>query len=473
MIIFATCVSGNGDRYRRYALPAIQAIAGPQDQILELPGDPGICAVYNQFIRAARAEPDCEALVLLHDDVEVIDPNFRLKLLAALRPTGVGLVGVIGASQIPSLSWWESKHRSGLVFETRGLMHLGERLNDVDVVDGLMLAIAPRAFRSFEFDQESFPKFHGYDVDFALQLRDAGLRVRVAPIDLFHRTGETQSPEIHREASKTLWAKWPHWVSPPAKPAGMSAKVRRRVGPAQASLRRIGGAAWPKQARPVPDPELVAALALRDIQLAQARTRMDWLRLYLPHGEILELGSGSGKFLRVAGDFGFHASGIEPNHQAALQAQDLGVDITTGELADWIARYPGLRPDAVAMWGGLEQVADPASLLGELANLLRPGGILVLEVPNFDSDDARRLGADWDHANTGEHRVHFSPEGLARLVTAAGLQLEHVVQFSSGVYESPQRTLELRNAALLERVAWPSLDLLRIIARATAPEAPS
>lgn len=192
--------------------------------------------------------------------------------------------------------------------------------------------------------------------------------MRVAPIDLFHRTGETASPEIHRIAAQTVQTKSPHWVSPPAKPAGMSTKIRRRVGRSRVSLRGIGGEGWPKQSPPVP---------------------------------------------------------------------------------------------------------DPAFLLGELANLLRPGGILVLEVPNFGADDARRLGADRIHANSCEHHVNSTPDSLTKLVTAAGLQVEHAVQFSSSVYESPERTLELRNAAPLEHVAWPSPDLMRIIARAPILPAPS
>ena len=192
--------------------------------------------------------------------------------------------------------------------------------------------------------------------------------MRVAPIDLFHRTGETASPEIHRIAAQTVLTKWPHWVSPPTKPAGMSTKIRRRVGRSRVSLRGIGGEGWPKQSPPVP---------------------------------------------------------------------------------------------------------DPASLLGELANLISPGGILVLEVPNFGADDARGLRADWTYADRDEHRVHFTPDGLTKLVTAAGLQVEHAVQFSSSVYKSPERTLELRNAALLDRVAWPSPDLMRIIARAPILPAPS
>ena len=55
-------------------------------ELREVIGDArGIAAVYNDFVREARARSGCEALVLLHDDVEIVDSNFRAKILAAVR----------------------------------------------------------------------------------------------------------------------------------------------------------------------------------------------------------------------------------------------------------------------------------------------------------------------------------------------------------------------------------------------------
>lgn len=533
MIILGSCVSGDGARFREVLLPTIRRVLGPADQVMDLPGEPGICQVYNRFIEVARTTPDCEALVLLHDDVEIIDPDFRSKVLAALRPEGVGLVGVIGASRIPSLAWWDSSRRSGLVFENRRLMDLGPRDADVDVVDGLMLAIAPRAFRDFEFDHVTFPQFHGYDLDFALQLREAGLRVRLAPIDLFHRTGPTSDLAAFHHASTALAAKWPRWIHPQSRIMAIRRWFREQCRRSQRLLRRArhllrrdAPDARPPTRPPVPTPPahpiLVCVacggstsrdpsspsgprsilvcedcgtghtwpqpigdrdndhiwqtcfggerISRREDWFREARTRMDWLQLYLPHGLILELGPGTGEFLSVAGERRFQASGVEPSEWAAQRARELGVEITVGQLEDWIAEHPGLRPDAVALWHVLEHVADPVALLGEVATVLRPGGILVLEVPNFASVDARRLGVDWQGATVDEHRFHFTPDGLGRMLTAAGFEIECVLPFSPRIYDGPQRTLELRNRALRDGTPWPSLDLLRISARTPSSE---
>ena len=534
MIIFASCVSGDGELYRQVALPTIRVTAGPEDLILELPGEPGICAVYNRFLEVARSEPDCEALVLLHDDVEIIDPDFRSKVLIALRPTDVGLVGVTGASRIPSLAWWESTDRAGLVLETGGALDFGQRQHDVDVVDGLMLAIAPRAFRTLRFDESSFPRFHGYDVDFALQVREAGLRVRTAPIDLFHRTSGTTDPESFARASAAIHAKWQHRLHPiplttrvRRRSGPQVSRIRRRLGRLRASLRaRRSSPALPTRSssapatagiedqvtscvacgasahsesstptspitilvcencgtgrtRPAPTRDSVGEsiweevyggkrLTNRSIWLNEARQRAEWLQLYLPDGYVVEIGAGTGEFVEVLTDLGFVCSGVEPSEWAANHSRRLGADVTTGVFSDWMTEHRDLRPDAVAMWHVLEHVDQPAELLEELASVIRPGGLLMLEVPNFGSADAKRLGAEWRYSEKIDHFFHYTPEGLTQLLTAAGFLIDGVLEFSSRIYEGHERALSIRNTAISERTPWPTLDLLRIVAR-TAP----
>src|SRR5207245_8809890 len=105
-----------------------------------------------------------------------------------VREEGVGVVGAIGGGDLRSIAWWEARRRAGRVFETRGLVEVGPPRADVDVVDGLLMALSPLAFQALAFDEEACPRFHGYDVDLCLEARAAGLRVIVRPIDIVHRT---------------------------------------------------------------------------------------------------------------------------------------------------------------------------------------------------------------------------------------------------------------------------------------------
>jgi hypothetical protein len=137
MIVVGTCFAGDGTRYRECAEPTLEQFRAAGDVVLAASGDRrGIAAVYNEFIDAARARLDCEALVLVQDDVEILDAQARAKILTAVASDTVGLVGVVGARDVRSLAWWEGVG-VGAVLESRGPITHEEREGIVDAVDGL------------------------------------------------------------------------------------------------------------------------------------------------------------------------------------------------------------------------------------------------------------------------------------------------------------------------------------------------
>ncbi|WP_040162175.1 glycosyltransferase [Nigerium massiliense] len=223
MIAFGTCVGGDGTKYRERSLPGIEGARGAGDLVLASPGDGGICSVYNRFVE--QAGPDCRALVLMHDDVEIRDPEFRAKVLAAVDEPEVGVVGVVGGAGLASLSWWDARRLAGHVEEPRGQVSFPDVEADVDACDGLMLILSRAALDQLRFDEETFPAFHGYDVDICLQAREAGLRVVTRSIDVMHWTkGGFGNQEAFDTADAALRRKWPTWV----KERGPLERVARR-----------------------------------------------------------------------------------------------------------------------------------------------------------------------------------------------------------------------------------------------------
>jgi predicted O-methyltransferase YrrM len=215
MIIFGTCI-GNQEKYDWIDLPSIRKVAAPDDVILTRTGQSGICKPYNEFILEARRRPDCEALVLLHEDAEILDPDFRAKALTAVKDPTVGVAGLIGGSGLRDQAWWHARRRTGLVYETRQAIDLGPRRGDVDVVDGLLVVLSPAAFNTVLFDEANFPRFHGCECDYCLQVRDRGLRVIVTDIDVLHRATNGARDEKDWEAVGLVMAqKWPAWVRRP------------------------------------------------------------------------------------------------------------------------------------------------------------------------------------------------------------------------------------------------------------------
>ena len=217
MIAFAVCI-GSEEKYRRYAMPGLRAMAEPDSLIAETTADTGsIFDAYNEVLDALCDRSDLEALVLLHEDTEIVDSEFCLKLRRAFAADpDVAVVGVVGARGVRNLAWWEGEGR-GRVLETRGLVDFGGGSHDVDSVDGLLIALSPWAVRNLRFDSERFTGFHGYDADICFQARAAGRRVVVDDLAVVHHTKGGYGDEAAFAAQDATWrAKWSPGFAPSA-----------------------------------------------------------------------------------------------------------------------------------------------------------------------------------------------------------------------------------------------------------------
>ena len=207
MIAFAACV-GSEEKFRSCALPGLRLAAEPDSLVIEATTDRSIFEAYNEVLDALSDREDLEALVLLHEDVEITDARFCAKLRDALASPDAGIAGAIGARGVSSLRWWEGEG-FGRVLETRGLIDFGGGAHDVDAVDGLLLCLSPRAVRELRFDAEGFSGFHGYDVDLCFQARAAGLTVRVEELSVVHHTkGGYGDESAFCEADRRWREKW-------------------------------------------------------------------------------------------------------------------------------------------------------------------------------------------------------------------------------------------------------------------------
>lgn len=207
MIAFASCV-GSEQKYRRYALPGLRRACEPDSMIAQAISDRSIFEAYNEVLDAFAPRADLEALVLLHEDVEIVDSAFCARLRTCFADASVAVVGAAGARAVTSLAWWEGEP-FGRVLETRGLVDFGGGTHEVETVDGLLLALSPWAVRTLRFDSERFSGFHGYDADLCFQARAHGRRVLVDELALVHHTkGGYGDLDAYRAADRAWRAKW-------------------------------------------------------------------------------------------------------------------------------------------------------------------------------------------------------------------------------------------------------------------------
>jgi SAM-dependent methyltransferase len=117
-------------------------------------------------------------------------------------------------------------------------------------------------------------------------------------------------------------------------------------------------------------------------------------------GLAMDLGSGSGNFLRGLREVGFDVFGVEPSLTGSTYARSVhGVKTFNGTVEEYLAGGATRNFDVVTLLNVLEHLKDPASILGLLRPRLRSAGILVIVVP-----DARL------HALVGETRHRFGFE---------------------------------------------------------------
>ncbi len=214
VLCYGVC-AGPSDKAERIALPGIRA-SDPSGYVLVRRGERSIFTAYNSMLDEAAAL-GAEALVLVHDDVQLRDPRLPTTLSEVFADGSVGLVGVIGGTGVRDLRWWE--HASvGYAEEVGRTLDYGRGQHEAEVVDGIFLALPRRAFGLVRFDEGTFTGFHGYDADISCQVAARGLRVVTADVDLLHHTKPTaiKGPNAHRLANLLWLAKW----HPPATAAG-------------------------------------------------------------------------------------------------------------------------------------------------------------------------------------------------------------------------------------------------------------
>jgi SAM-dependent methyltransferase len=141
-----------------------------------------------------------------------------------------------------------------------------------------------------------------------------------------------------------------------------------------------------------------------------------------PEDRILDLGCGYGAWLAfLYGRTGSIIHGLDADAGSIEHnlCRDHGI-LQVGELE--AAGFPDGHFALVSMMHSLEHMRDPVATLRELRRVLRPGGLAVIEVPNFGSLLRPLLGRHWFPLLVPQHLQHFELSSLRRCLEAAGFE---------------------------------------------------
>ena len=157
-------------------------------------------------------------------------------------------------------------------------------------------------------------------------------------------------------------------------------------------------------------------------EVAAQTGRVQQIGRFKAHGgRWLDVGAGSGTLLVRARQEGWEVYGCEiAGHLVKYAAQEYNLALFQGILQEY--DVPVLF-DVISMYHLLEHVASPVDLLRPAHERLADDGMLVVEVPNVASLDAKLEGARWANWSLPVHFYHFTPDTLTRMLNHTGFQV--------------------------------------------------
>jgi 2-polyprenyl-3-methyl-5-hydroxy-6-metoxy-1,4-benzoquinol methylase len=137
---------------------------------------------------------------------------------------------------------------------------------------------------------------------------------------------------------------------------------------------------------------------------------------------VLDIGCGSGQFLARLASLGYDCHGTELSEETARRAAAIpGVRLHVGPMDE--KTYPPQSFDLISIWHVLEHLPDADEVVRWCRQWIRPGGFLMIAVPNISSWQAGLFHGAWFHLDPPRHLLHFDPASLHGILCAAGFQM--------------------------------------------------
>ena len=257
MIVFA-CAITEPEAYQRFAEPGIRLAAEPDSKVIRYASTGSVFRNYNLILDQVAKLDEVEALVLLHQDAEIVDEEFASKLRRAVADPDVAIVGCAGAVGVRSIAWWEGsitwasfthrydEHGGGEIPAFAWVREDEElppyaRTGEVDAIDGFVMGLSPWTIENLRFD-ESLGQHHGYDLDFCLQAREAGKKVVTESWQVVHHHSLDLISDVEAwiQAHMAVAEKWDSELLPELRGGDWKERARRAEAEA-AAARLLGG----------------------------------------------------------------------------------------------------------------------------------------------------------------------------------------------------------------------------------------
>lgn len=147
--------------------------------------------------------------------------------------------------------------------------------------------------------------------------------------------------------------------------------------------------------------------------------KLNIIKALKPGGSLLDVGCGTGEFMKTMKDDNWQVNGVEPNDLARGKAEIL----INQSLSESVDKAAG-QHDIVTLWHVLEHLPTLNDSLDKIKNLLKQDGRLIIAVPNHLSADAEKYKENWAGYDVPRHLWHFNQQSMVLFLQKHGLTLE-------------------------------------------------
>ena len=154
---------------------------------------------------------------------------------------------------------------------------------------------------------------------------------------------------------------------------------------------------------------------LSPITIKRYNELLDYFKRYRRNNRILDVGCGIGYFLEIAKKRGWDVYGSEYTEEAVETCTKKGILMNLGALK--ASDYESNFFDIITSFEVIEHINNPVSEIKTIHQILRPGSLVYLTTPNFNSLSRYILKDKWDIIRYPEHLCYYTPSTLFYLLT--------------------------------------------------------
>lgn len=137
---------------------------------------------------------------------------------------------------------------------------------------------------------------------------------------------------------------------------------------------------------------------------------------------ILDIGAGTGDFLKVCEKGGWRINGVEPSEKARDFAKNKNIN-----LVEDISKIDDKQFDVITLWHVLEHIPNLTEYVQQLKSLLKPNGFLIIAVPNYKSFDSEHYKEFWAAYDVPRHLWHFSKTAISKIFSFVEIKVEKIL----------------------------------------------